>query len=359
MPGPMSEPTTAPFAAPVTAPAATPDDRVLAVRSLRKEFPVTSGLLRRTRGSLRAVDDVSFDLGRGETLALVGESGSGKTTLGRAVVRAIDPSSGEILLRTDDGDVDLARMRGRALRERRRDFHMIFQDPYSSLDPRMTVLGAVREPLVQNRVGAPDERRDRVVDVLERVGLSARHLHRYPHAFSGGQRQRIGIARSLVCDPRFVVADEAVSALDVSVQAQILNLLKDLQGDLGLSYLFIAHDLAVVQFLAHRVAVMYAGRIVELADTDALFGRPAHPYTEALLSAMPVPEPRQSRERIVLSGEPANAAALPSGCVFHPRCRYAVPDCAVQVPELRVLASGHAVACHRADELALQGTGAV
>ena len=357
MPGPMSETSTTTRTTAAT-PAAAAQDRVLGVRSLSKEFPVTSGLMRRVRGSLRAVDDVSFDLGRGETLALVGESGSGKTTLGRAVVRAIDPTSGEILLRTDGTDVDLARLGGRALRARRRDFHMIFQDPYSSLDPRMTVLEAVREPLEQHGVGAPAERRDRVVEVLERVGLSARHLHRYPHAFSGGQRQRIGIARSLVCDPRFVVADEAVSALDVSVQAQILNLLKDLQGDLGLSYLFIAHDLAVVQFLAHRVAVMYAGRIVELASTEALFDRPAHPYTEALLSAMPVPEPRQSRERIVLSGEPANAAALPSGCVFHPRCRYAVPECAVTAPEWRTVAPGHEVACHRADELVLQGAGA-
>jgi peptide/nickel transport system ATP-binding protein len=332
-----------------------PAERLLELRGLTKEFDVTSTFFRRSAGRLTAVNEVQLDVGRGETLALVGESGSGKTTLGRMVVRAIEPTRGEIKLRTESGWVDLAKLRGAELRRTRRHFHMIFQDPYSSLDPRMTVYEAVREPLVHNKVASDPDVKDLVVRALERVGLSAQHLSRYPHAFSGGQRQRIGFARSLVCDPQLIVCDEPVSALDVSVQAQILNLLKDLQASLGLSYLFIAHDLSVVQHLAHRVAVMYAGQLVEVAPKDSLFDRPRHPYTEALLSAMPVPEPHRARERIVLRGEPANPADLPPGCVFHPRCRYATDICRVEVPVRRELTPGHTTACHHADELHLKG----
>jgi peptide/nickel transport system ATP-binding protein len=332
-----------------------PAEPLLRLRGLTKEFDVTSRLFRRVSGRLTAVNQVELDLGRAETLALVGESGSGKTTLGRMVVRAIEPTRGEIRLRTESGWVDLARLRGAELRRTRRHFHMIFQDPYSSLDPRMTVYEAVREPLVHNKVASGQDAKALVVRALERVGLSARHLSRYPHAFSGGQRQRIGFARSLVCDPQLIVCDEPVSALDVSVQAQILNLLKDLQASLGLSYLFIAHDLSVVQHLAQRVAVMYAGQLVEVAPKDSLFDRPRHPYTEALLSAMPIPEPHRARERIVLRGEPANPAALPTGCVFHPRCRYATEICRTEVPVRRELAPGHTAACHHADELHLKG----
>ncbi|MFF0341549.1 ABC transporter ATP-binding protein [Kribbella sp. NPDC004875] len=332
-----------------------PAERLLELRGLTKEFDLTSTMFRRVTGRLTAVREVDLELDRGETLALVGESGSGKTTLGRMVVRAIDPTRGEVRLRTGSGWVDLAALRGAELRRTRRNFHMIFQDPYSSLDPRMTVYEAVREPLVHNKVASGQEAKDLVVRALERVGLSAQHLSRYPHAFSGGQRQRIGFARSLVCDPQLIVCDEPVSALDVSVQAQILNLLKDLQASLGLSYLFIAHDLSVVQHLAQRVAVMYAGNVVELAPKDSLFDRPRHPYTEALLSAMPVPEPDRVRERIVLRGEPANPADLPTGCVFHPRCRYATEICRVEIPQRREIAPGHTAACHHAEELQLKG----
>lgn len=331
------------------------DTRLLEVRGLTKEFEITQGFLRRRVGRLRAVNDVSFDLDQGETLALVGESGSGKTTLGRMIVRAIDPTAGEIRLRTDQGWLDLAALGGSSLRRARKDFHMIFQDPYSSLDPRMTVFEAVREPLLHNKVATGNTAKDMVVHALETVGLDAQVLSRYPHAFSGGQRQRIGIARSLVCNPKLIVCDEAVSALDVSVQAQILNLLKDLQEQLRLSYLFIAHDMSVVQHLSHRVAVMYVGSLMEIAPKGSLFRTPRHPYTEALLSAAPIPEPNRHRERIVLRGEPANPAHLPTGCVFHTRCRYAIDRCELEVPQWRRVAPGHAVACHRAEDLQLQG----
>ncbi len=279
-------------------------------------------------GHVRAVDDVSFDIRRGETLALVGESGCGKTTTSRCILRAITPTAGEILFQSDDGNVvDVATLPRERLRALRPQMQMIFQDPYSSLNPRMTILNIVGEPLLVNGVQNRQERIDRVEELLKLVGLRPEFMRRYPHAFSGGQRQRIGIARALALNPRLVVADEPVSALDVSVQAQILNLLLDLQERLGLTYLFVAHDLSVVKHLSDRVAVMYVGKIVELAERDQLFSAPKHPYTAALLSAVPKPDPRARARRQPLRGEVANPAAPPSGCYFHPRCPYAIDIC--------------------------------
>jgi peptide/nickel transport system ATP-binding protein len=326
------------------------------VNGLTKFFDIKKGFFKQVVGQVRAVDDVSLHVNAGETLALVGESGSGKTTLGRMIVRAIEPTRGEINLRLNDSTwVDLAKIQGRQLRAVRPNFHMIFQDPYSSLDPRMTVLDIVMEPLIHNKIAQGAAARERVRQTLELVGLEERHLRRYPHAFSGGQRQRIGIARSLVCNPKLIVCDEAVSALDVSIQAQILNLLKDMQAKLGLSYLFIAHNLAVVEHISHRVAVMYVGQVVELAPTSQLFATPRHPYTEALLSAAPIPEPHRKQERIVLRGEVANPANPPTGCYFHPRCRYATDLCVSEKPPLREITPGHYAACHYADTLDMKG----
>lgn len=330
--------------------------RILEVKDITKFFPITKGFLRRVVGHVRAVDSVNLYVNEGETLALVGESGSGKTTLGRMIVRAIESTRGSILFRKDNETwVDLTRLKGNDLRAVRRYFHMIFQDPYSSLDPRMTVLDIVKEPLIHNKIAKGDEARERVREILKIVGLDDMHLRRYPHAFSGGQRQRIGIARSLVCNPRLIVCDEAVSALDVSIQAQVLNLLKDLQIQFGVSYLFIAHDLAVVEHIAHRVAVMYVGKVVELAETSELFGNPRHPYTEALLSAVPLPDPERKQSRIILRGELANPANPPSGCYFHPRCPYATDLCTRVTPQWREVAPEHFIACHHADTLSLKG----
>ena len=332
------------------------DQRLLNVQGLTKYFPITKGFLKRVVGHVRAVDDVNLYLNAGETLAIVGESGSGKTTLGRMIVRAIEPTRGEVLLRINGGGwTDIAQLQGETLRAARRHFHMIFQDPYSSLDPRMTVLDIVKEPLVYNKIASGDEAKAQVIETLKLVGLDDKQMGHYPHAFSGGQRQRIGIARSLVCKPKLIVCDEAVSALDVSVQAQILNLLKDLQARFGLSYLFIAHDIAVVEFIAHRVSVMYVGKMVELAATDELFANPRHPYTEALLSAVPLPEPNRTRTRIILQGEVANPADPPSGCYFHPRCQYATEQCKKEAPQWREISPEHFVACHHADQLTLKG----
>ena len=331
---------------------------LLTVQGLTKYFPITQGFLKRVTGHVRAVDDVNLYLNAGETLAIVGESGSGKTTLGRMIVRAIEPTRGKVLLRTNGaGLTDLTVLQGEELRTARRHFHMIFQDPYSSLDPRMTVLDIVKEPLVYNQIAKGAEARARVAETLKLVGLDDKQMSHYPHAFSGGQRQRIGIARSLVCRPKLIVCDESVSALDVSVQAQILNLLKDLQAQFGLSYLFIAHDIAVVEFIAHRVSVMYVGKMVELAATSELFANPRHPYTEALLSAVPLPEPNRTRSRIILEGEVANPADPPSGCYFHPRCRYATTQCEQEAPQWREISPQHFVACHHADQLTLRGMG--
>ncbi len=334
----------------------TEDRRILAVHDLTKHFDITKGLLRRVVGQVRAVDGVDLYVEAGETLALVGESGSGKTTLGRMIVRAIEPTRGQVMLRMDgSGWTDLTRLQGDALRAARRHFHMIFQDPNSSLDPRMRVVDIVAEPLIYNRIAKGNEAREIVRETIKLVGLQDRHLHRYPHAFSGGQRQRIGIARSLVCHPKLIVCDESVSALDVSIQAQILNLLKDLQDRLHVSYIFIAHDLAVVEYISHRVAVMYVGKVVELSETSELFRKPLHPYTEALLSAAPVPEPDRKRTRIILKGEVANPANPPSGCYFHPRCPYATDRCVRETPPLREVFPGRFAACHYAETLDLKG----
>ncbi len=330
---------------------------LLSVRALKKYFPIERGLLRRTVGYVKAVDDVSFDIARGEVLALVGESGSGKTTLGRCIIRAMRPTAGEAILEGRDARVNLASADAQALRAVRADMNMVFQDPFSSLSPRMPVMNIIAEPL--RAQGVPRrEREARVKDMAGKVGLEVGYLNRYPNAFSGGQRQRICIARALVTNPLLVIADEPVSALDVSIQAQILNLLQDLQEDLGVSYLFVAHNLSVVEHIADRLAVMYVGRIVELAPTETLFARPRHPYTEALLSAVPRPDPATKDKTIVLKGEIASAAAPPTGCAFHPRCRYAQPICATTMPPLAEVAPGHVAACHFARELTLEGASA-
>ena len=328
---------------------------LLDVKGLKKYFPIRRGLLQKTIGYVKAVDDVSFFLNRGETLSLVGESGCGKTTTSRCILRAITPTAGQVLL-ADNGEIlDVATVPKSRLASLRRQMQMIFQDPFSSLNPRMTLLDIVGEPLFVHGVGNLQERTDRVVEILRLVGLRPEYMRRYPHAFSGGQRQRIGIARALALHPRLIVADEPVSALDVSVQAQILNLLLELQERLGLTYLFVAHDLSIVKHISDRVAVMYVGRIVETAPAEELFASPKHPYTEALLSAVPIPDPRLRSERIVLQGEVADPANPPPGCHFHPRCRYAQAVCREKSPVQEEIAPNHFVSCHRARELSLRG----
>jgi oligopeptide/dipeptide ABC transporter ATP-binding protein len=305
---------------------------------------------------VRAVDGVDFHIHQGETLALVGESGCGKTTTARCILRALKPTSGEILFHTTTGmTVDVAQLNRRGLRPLRRQMQMIFQDPYSSLNPRMTLFDIIGEPLLINGMTNTSERRERVEQLLNLVNLPAAFLQRYPHAFSGGQRQRIGIARALALNPPLVVADEPVSALDVSVQAQIVNLLLELQEQLKLAVLFVAHDLSVVKHMSHRVAVMYVGKMVEIADTRSLFQTPRHPYTEALLSAVPKPDPRLRSQRIILPGEVADPAHPPTGCYFHPRCRYVLDRCRNETPALRQVAPNHWASCHRAEELTLVG----
>jgi peptide/nickel transport system ATP-binding protein len=325
---------------------------LLDVRGLKKYFPIAKGLLRRVSGHVRAVDDVSFTVNEGETLGLVGESGCGKTTVSRCILRAIDPTGGEILYRTRNGKiVDLAPMPARDLAPLRQEIQMVFQDPFGSLNPRMTLLDNVGEPLLVNGMRDREQRADRVAELLRLVGLRAEFMHRFPHAFSGGQRQRIGIARALATNPRLVVADEPVSALDVSVQAQVLNLLLDLQRSLRLTFLFVAHDLSVVRHISDRVAVMYVGQLVELAPTSAMFERPLHPYAAALLRAVPVPDPRVRDDDGVLPGEVPSPAAPPSGCYFHPRCRYAENRCRQEAPALREIVPGHFARCHFAGQL--------
>jgi len=337
-------------------PIAAPEkSKLLEVTGLRKYFPIRRGLLQKTVGQVKAVDDVTFFLNRGETLSLVGESGCGKTTTARCILRAIAPTAGRVLLRDGDDVLDVATLPKDRLRSLRRQMQMIFQDPFSSLNPRMTLLDIVGEPLLVHGEGNAQSRIDRVVELLRLVGLRPEYMRRYPHAFSGGQRQRIGIARALALNPRLIVADEPVSALDVSVQAQILNLLLDLQGQLGLTLLFVAHDLSVVKHISERVAVMYVGRIVETAPTEALFATPRHPYTEALLSSVPKPDPRLRSERIVLQGEVADPANTPPGCHFHPRCKYAQAICREKAPVQEEVVPNHFVSCHRARELTLRG----
>lgn len=327
---------------------------LMEIVDIKKYFPIVKGLMRRTVGQVKAVDGVSFTIYEGETVGLVGESGCGKTTMGRSLIRILEPSAGEIRYHRRDGEVvDLAHLSNAELKPYRRDIRMIFQDPQSSLNPRMQVREIVGEALMLNGVARGQELENRVAELLRRVGLRPEYMRRYPHAFSGGERQRIGIARALSLNPRLVIADEAVSALDVSVQAQTLNLLQDLQDEFGLTYLFVAHNLSVVEHIADRIAVMYVGKLVELASTDELFSNPRHPYTAALLSAVPRPDPRLRRkaERIRLPGEVADPANTPSGCAFHPRCRFAQARCSVEVPPLRNMGNGHLVACHLADEI--------
>lgn len=333
-------------------------DALLEVKNLKMHFPIMAGFFRRVVGHVKAVDDVSFSIRQGETLGLVGESGCGKTTAGRCILRAYNPTAGQILYRQPDNQVvDLATLSNNELKPYRQQIRMVFQDPFSSLNPRMTVIDIVGDPMKINRVASGKELEDRVAMLLRRVGLRPEYMRRYPHAFSGGERQRLGIARALALDPHLVVADEAVSALDVSVRAQILNLLQDLQEELQLTYLFVSHDLSVIEYLCDRVVVMYVGKIVEIAPTDEIFADPQHPYTEALLSAVPKPDPRarRQRQRIVLEGDVADPANPPTGCYFHPRCRYAKARCSSEAPALRQISPGHYAACHYSEELRLQG----
>ncbi len=315
---------------------------LLSVKDLVKHFPVRKGLLQRTVGQVHAVDGISFDIAPGETLGLVGESGCGKSTAGKAILKLIEPTAGEIRI----NGVRIDGLSHHQMRPYRRQLQVVFQDPYSSLNPRLRVRDIIAEPLVNYGVTGGRELEDRVIDLALKVGLREDALDRYPHEFSGGQRQRIGIARALALNPQLIVCDEPVSALYVSVQAQVINLLGDLQQEFGLSYLFVAHDLAVVEHISHRIAVMYLGRIVEIADKSALFTRPQHPYTEALLSAVPVPDPEAARKRIILKGDVPSPINPPSGCRFHTRCPCAVARCSTDEPEMREVFSGHHVACH-------------
>ena len=327
---------------------------LLQVRNLRKFFPVTAGFFHRAVGQVRAVDDVNFDVYDGETLGLVGESGCGKTTTSRCIMRAIAPTSGQILFRRkNEKIVDLAPMTRAELRPLRAEIQMIFQDPFGSLNPRMTLLDNVGEPLLVNGMKNRAERTDRVAELLRLVGLRTEFMHRFPHAFSGGQRQRIGIARALSTNPRLIVADEPVSALDVSVQAQVLNLLLELRSRLGLTFLFVAHDLSVVRHISDRVAVMYVGQLVELAPAKALFSNPRHPYTAALMRAVPVPDPRVFVAEASLKGEVPSPANPPGGCYFHPRCKFAEVRCQQDPPALREVAPWRFVRCHFAEKLDL------
>jgi oligopeptide/dipeptide ABC transporter ATP-binding protein len=320
---------------------------LLEIVDLVKHFPVGGGFLGRAKGAVKAVDGVSFSLGRGETLALVGESGCGKSTTGRLALRLLEPTSGAIRL---DG-TDLAKVSRSELRGLRRRMQIVFQDPFASLNPRMSVRDILSEPLALHGLAAGAALTTRVEELLSVVGLAPFHAERYPHEFSGGQRQRIGVARALATNPDLIVCDEPVSALDVSIQAQVVNLLQDLQRRYGMAYLFIAHDLAVVKHIADRVAVMYLGRIVELADKRALYATPRHPYTQALLSAAPRPDPTLPRERVILQGDVPSPLKPPSGCAFHPRCAFAKDRCKAETPLLRTLPTGASVACHFAEEI--------
>ena len=329
---------------------------ILEVKNLRKFFPVQKGILRKIVGQVRAVDDVSISINKGETVSIVGESGCGKTTTARCIMRAIDPTSGEIKFNTKNGEIiDLASLSRDEVRPYRDDIQMIFQDPFSSLNPRMTLFDIVGEPLLVNGMKNRKEREDRVAELMGQVGLRPEYMQRFPHAFSGGQRQRIGIARALSIQPSLIVADEPVSALDVSVQAQVLNLMMDLQDQLNLTYLFVSHDLCVVSQISDRVVVMYVGKVVETGTPKEIFESPRHPYTAALATSLPKADPRLKQERIELQGEVANPSDPPSGCYFHPRCPYATDICKTETPELKQIGNGRTVSCHRIDEINLPG----
>ncbi len=334
------------------------DQRILLeVSGLKKYFPMEGRFLGRARAWVRAVDDVSLHVRQGETLGLVGESGCGKSTLGRCILRLYEPTAGEVRFHDGERMVSISAMGRKELRAFRSNMQIIFQDPFSSLNPRMTVLEIIGEPLYVSGMATGRELEDRVKRMMQLVGLKVEHLRRYPHSFSGGQRQRIGIARALVMHPRLIVADEPVSALDVSIQAQTLNLLRDLQRDLALTYLFISHDLSVVRYMSDRIAVMYVGRLVELAPKDELLASPLHPYTETLLSAIPRADLSYTKRRIIPRGELPDPSNLPPGCVFHPRCRFAQDRCRQEVPVLREVRPGHWASCHFAQTLGLAGVG--
>ncbi len=332
------------------------DNLLLEVRDLKMYFPIQQGILQRTVGHVKAVDGVNLFLREREVLGLVGESGCGKTTVGRTILRLYEPTAGEIRFRTKAGDwVDIAAISQKDMKPIRQEMRMIFQDPFSSLNPRMTVLDLIKEPLEIHGVAKGKEAEARVAELMRAVGLDPNYMQRYPHEFSGGQRQRIGLARTLSLNPRLVIADEPVSALDVSVQAQVLNLLQELQQQLDLTLIFVAHDLSVVEHISDRVAVMYVGKIMEMAPTEELLRNPLHPYTEALLSAIPPADPDIKVERIRLPGEVPSPANPPKGCIFHTRCNYAKDVCKTSVPDLREISPGHFTACHFAGELNLKG----
>ncbi len=344
-------------AAAMVAPApSAPEEIILEVSGLKQHFPIRQGLLQRVVGHVKAVDGVSFQLRAREALGLVGESGCGKTTTGRSILRLYEPTAGEIWYTRPDGEKEnLAPLSDREMKAYRRDLRMIFQDPFSSLNPRLTVMDIIGEPLVIHGVAKGRDKVERVADLMQAVGLNPNYMGRYPHEFSGGQRQRIGLARTLSLSPRIIIADEPVSALDVSVQAQVLNLLAEIKAERSLTLIFIAHDLSVVEHVCDRIAVMYLGQIVELDVTDRLLRQPAHPYTEALVSAVPPADPDIRMNRIILEGDVPNPASPPSGCVFHPRCRYAEDVCKTDKPELALMADGRLCRCHFAAELELQG----
>jgi len=324
---------------------------LIKIKNLKKHFPIYRGILRRQVGAVQAVDGVTFNIYKGETLGLVGESGCGKSTTGRAILQLLKPTAGEVFF----NEKELTKLGPGELRKTRRDLQMIFQDPYASLNPRMTVGNIVGEPLEIHGIGDSSYKKNRVKELLKVVGLNPYFINRYPHEFSGGQRQRIGVARALATNPSFIVADEPISALDVSIQAQVVNLLDDLKADLGLTYLFIAHDLSMVRYISDRVAVMYLGRVVEISVRDQVYDHPLHPYTQALLSAIPIPDPKKEmkRQRLILEGDVPSPINPPSGCRFHPRCSYATSVCRESDPELRDLGSDnlyHGVACHHAEK---------